>query len=855
MSTVQDISSADSLIPNGNFVQGVAYWKPDVDADGQVLQHLVFRTNPDHEVDVTLKRGEPKYGMQASESVNCRLNRNDLFTYPILRYMPGMTAVPIKKNAILITQKNDGDFWVEDVDWATAYTAVLDDTGRMSIVIDKSVVIRRDSVLVWIRPDGSPMEVVVQSEDRLAAGVDYRAFQVVRRDGQPITSFDTGSTTEDPAGNSIAHFVVRSRPQKGSTLTIWAADDTYSGHYVISKVTDEDIVAVPEDQTLALIAEDGDVGGLVYTRDTEADAAYTLRVLDGTLSVSPGDYFISATPNWGYGRVMSVTTQSGVQVISVSKDGHPLPVTGPGTTKAITGWAFAPAIQMALEVPIVGCRYDLTLAFTALAWSEWTIELQFIKEEGASQGLIQIIDSMSFEQVRLFPVSEGSSYDRYIYRLKSDRPLPIPGIPRVRLTKERGAATIKVSHFLMYRGNFTGRADSSEALPAEYEQLEFTAAPDGGLVPKGIIVAYTGGTSCPPGYREVVGYPGDAVSPSNVIFTRDELDYQTIGYDATKDVTTLLLNDDQLPINVVSQDSFSSYPWSSSRVLVEILKRDTPAPPRYRLRFKIDGIRVTLINRRLPKPPPRPPRFEYVNIGLLKPAIVPGMFLQVVTEPSKSGGFYSQWREEPDQILNCLIVGVRIAPEFVAYEEGSSADPTSNPKQSYPSSYKSLATDLSLWAVFSSPFDLLSAIVTLNELYNNIRAQALYDPRRTGEPLPPVQAFPVEGGKTVTYLDIQGDWRTAFEHARNKPMRIIKTGYLKMDADEPGFAEIGAEEHNHRIEPSDDLRLIRPSNAYVPNLDPDKNYPPVLAGHGHNYLGTGTYSRPRARVVKLCVKE
>ncbi len=854
MSTIQDISSADSLIPNGNFVQGVAYWKPDVDAEGSVLQHLLFRA--DHENDPSLKRGEPKYGMQASEHVSCRLNRNDLFTYPILRYMAGMVAVPIKKNAILITQQNDGDFWVEDVDWATAYMAVLDDAGHMSLIIDRSVVIRRDSVLVWIRPDGSPMEVVVQSEDRAAAGVDYRSFQVVRRDGQPITSTDTGSTTEDPAGNSIAHFVVRSRPQKGSTLTIWATDDMYSGHYVISKVTDTDIVAVPEDQVLQLINEDGDVGGLVYTRAAETDATYMLRVLDGTLDASVGDYFMSATPNWGYGRVMSVGMQDGVQIITVSKDGQPLPVTGPGTTKAITGWAVAPAIQMALEVPIIGCRYELTLAFTALAWSNWSIDLQFIEEMGASQGLIRIIDTMRFEQVRHFPVSAGSSYERYIYRLRADRPLPIPGLPRIRLTKESGADPIKVSHFLMYRGDFTGQADDSEALSTtEYEQLEFTAAPDGGLVPKGVIVAYTGGTCCPPGYREVIGYPGDVTEPSNVLYTRDEFEYKDISYDATKDVTTLTFGDDELPLNVASQDSFSSHPWASSRVLMEIVKRDTPAPPRYRLRIKVDGIRITLIDRTLPRPPARESRFEYVNIGLLKPAIVPGMFFQVVKVPSSGGGFYGRNREEPDEIYNCLIVGARVAPEFVAYEEGSSADPTSSPKRTYPENYKGLATDLSLWSIMPSPFGILTTISTLNDIYKNIRAAALYDPRRTGEPLPPVHAFPVEGGKTLTYLDLQGDWRLAFEPGDKKAMRIIKTGYLKMDADEPGFSEIGAEEHNHRVEPSTGLRLIQPSNAYVPNLHLDKNLPPILAGHGHSYVGTGAYSRPRARVVKLCVKE
>lgn len=854
MSTVQDISSADSLIPNGNFVQGVAYWKPDWDAVGQVLEHLQFRT--DHENDPSLKKGEPKYGMKATSHVNCRLNRNDLFTYPILRYLPGVTSVPIKKNAILIPQIQDGDFWVEDVDWATAYTAVMDNTGLMRPIIDKATVIRRGSVLVWIRPDGSPMEVVVQSEDRDDRGVDYRSFQVLRRDGNPITSTDTGATTEDPFGDSIIHFVVRGRPVKGSTLTMWAVDDTYSGHYVISKVTDEEIVAVPQDQTLALIAEDGDVGGLVYTRGAEGDATYVLRVLDGTLNVTPGNYFVAIAPSWAYGRVMSVVVQNGVQTISISKEGQPLPVTGPTTTRAITSWAFAPAIPADVEVPVVGCRYELTLAFTARSWPDWWIDLQFLKEEGESQGLADVVDSMRFLKIRDFEVHPGSPYRRYIYRLRSDRPLPIPGIPRIRLTKPAGAGSlIEVSHFLMYRGDFTGRANISEPTPTgEFEELEFVAAPDGGMVPKGVIVAYTGGTCCPPGYREIIGYPGDSVAPSNVIYTTDDFQFSGMSYDATKDVTTLIFEDAQIPLAVASQDSFSSHPWSSSRVLMEIVKRNPPSPPRYRLRIKIDKIRITLIDRTLPRPPAREPRFEYVNIGLLKPALVPGMFLQVVKNPS-SGGFYGNNREEPDEIFNCLIVGARVAPEFVAYENGSSADPTNNPKQSYPSSYNNLATDLSLWSIIPSPFGILTAIATLNDLYRNIRAVALYDPRRTGEPLPEVSAFPIEGGDTLTYLDLQGDWRLAFTLHGQKKMRIIKTGYLKMDADEPGFAEIGAEEHNHRIEPSEGLPVIQPSNVYRPNLNMNPNLPAVLVGHGHNYVGTGGYSRPKARVVKLCVKE
>jgi hypothetical protein len=508
-----------------------------------------------------------------------------------------------------------------------------------------------------------------------------------------------------------------------------------------------------------------------------------------------------------------------------------------------------------VEIPIPGCRYELTLAFTANSFGTWDISLQFVTETGESQGLAEVLDSMEFELVRSFAVSSGSSFTRYVYKLRADRPLPVSGIPRLRF--ERHSGTLQMSHIVMYRGDFTGRADEAEPLPTnEFEQLEFTASPDGGMIPKGTIIAYTGGTTCPPGFREVVGYPGDAENPSNVVWQTDSsFKFDDLSYDAAKDVTTLLLKDNVLPISVATQDSFSSYPWSSTRVLAELVKCDPPPPPRYRLRIRIDGIRITLIDTTLPSPPPRPPRFDYVNIGLLKPALVPGMFLQIATEADNKE-FKPRKPNDPDAVLNCLIVGLRVAPEFVAYEEGSSADPT-GPYKTYPENYNNLATDLSLWSIVPSPFGILTAISTLNDIYKNIRRAALYDPRRTGEPLPAAYAAPVEGGKTLTYLELQGDWREAFQKlvGEGSVARIIKTGYLKMDADEPGFSEIGAEEHNHRVEPSDNLTLIQPSNIYVPNIDLNENFPPVLAGHGHNYLGAGGYSRPKARVVKLCVKE
>jgi len=854
MSTIQDISSADSLIPNGNFVQGVSYWAGDVRTEGIGYEHYKFFL--DHE-NANPKKGEPKYGIKADRSISCRLNRNDLFMYPILRYLPGVTAVPIKKNAILITQTDEGDFWVEDVDWATPYTAVLNNAGDLHIIIDRETVIRRGTELVWISPtDGEEITVVVQSEDRSARGVDYRAFVVAKKDSTPFTSAETGATTEEPFGDSVLHFVVRARPQPGSTLTLWAQDDTYSGHYVISSATDTEIVAVPEDQNLALIAQNGDVDGLVYTR-VEGDASYTLRVLGGTLSVSPGDYFVALAPAWAYGRVNSVQVTNGVQVISVSASDRPLPVTGVTASRAVTNWAFAPAISGDLEVPIPGCRYELTLAFTADEFGTWGISLQFITEKGASQGLATVIDSMEFEQVRSFPVSDGSSFTRYIYKLQADRPLPVGGLPRLRFEYRMGG--LQMSHIVMYRGDFTGQADDAEPLPVgEFEQLEFTTSPDGGMIPKGTIVAFTGGTNCPPGFSEVVGYPGDAESPSNVIWETDELhNFDRVTYDASKDVTTIVLRDEDFPLSVASQDSFSSYPWSSTRVLSEIVKRDPPSPPRYRIRIRIDGIRITLLDTTLPSPPPRPPRFDYVNIGLLKPAIYPGMFLQIIPN-ADSSKFIPFKPDDPEGLLSCLIVGLRIAPDFVAYESGSSADPI-GPYKTYPSSYNNLATDLSLWSIIPSPFGILTAISTLKNIYENIRRVALYDPRRTGEPLPATYAAPIEGGKVNTYLDLQGDWREMFNRrlGRTSKVRIIKTGYLKMDADEPGFAEIGSEEHNHRIEPSDDLTPIQPSNVYQPDVASitEKNLPPVLAGHGHNYLGAGGYSRPRARVVKLCVKD
>ena len=845
MSSAQDIVNAVSLIPNGNFAQGVAYWSGSPDKTGLHFKHLKFVT--DHEGDSAVKDGEPKYGLSAYETVFCNLTRNDLFVHPVRRYLVGLTGVPMDSKTLLVAASPADAFYTEAIDHATAYDAGLNTGGDLKVVISKDTQMSPGTRLVWLRPNGEWMALTLGSEDRNAAGVDYRAFRATRSDGNPITAGDVGNNV------STVRFVVRARVRESSAVTVESTVDGASGTYVVQRVADTSIVITPDTAVLPVKASTGDVGGLVYSRTIGA-THMTVRVLSGSLyalGVRPGDYFTAFKGGRAYGRIDSVSSGTGgVEELSVSVSGAPLPTTAPGAYVAIAKWAIVPVVPLDLDVELTGVRYELTLALTARKWETagtapngWGVTLEFTEEEGAPQGTAKVIDSMTFSKIRSFVVSSNSLYKRYIYRLIADRPLPVMGLPRLKLNKPGGGLStfIEISHISMFRGDYTGMA-TGDSPAAVFDDLGYSAAPDGGLLPRGVCIPCIGGSSCPPGFKEMIGVSGDSntTGPSVVEHVFNPFTWEPgPEYDIANNVTTLVIKTD------MSKDGFSYYPWSSSKMLLPVKMRSQPGAPVYSFKIKIDGYTITLFSLRLPSPPARPQRYEYVEVGSLVPKFVPGMFLQVIDDKLPGTSFVPNKPHAPDGVYNILINRFLVIKEFDAYEEGWNT-------KSWPSSYNALYTEIDFNAFAPTPDGIMTAINLTRNLYDNISRAALYSPRRVNEPLPTVFAEPVKGGATVTHIELVGDWRHLFKKNLDAG-RIISSGYVRADPDSPGVVDPGSEEHNHRVARSDLVQIFGAAVKVDGTLN-GADKPPVAVGHGHGYLGAGSFSRPRARCVKLCVK-
>ena len=381
MSTVQSIESVDPMVPNGTFVQGLAYWDiypTGVSAPVSTAFHEEYFLDGESNVPF----GTPKYGMRANYTCACWLNRYDLFEHPIRRYITNIVAFPISATALKI-ESSSGAFSVETIDYATPYEATLDG-GQIDLELDLSTPMPSGTKLAWFPPigSGSTVEVV---EEVTVAGAQFRSFNVVLAGG-----------TTAPLGTNLdgtIYFVVKKEPEKGSTVVLDATDSVHSGYYTVDRVGDTFLKIVPQSGSLVLKAKTGDTRGMLYLRNilgSEPDLTH-IRVFGDLVpfGVSVGDYFVTSSPARAFGKIISISPDSqdpNIQRLVLEASEQPLPETTLGQFVAISGWAVSAQVNASAEIRIPGVRYDLTLAFTTKAWPGWNVSLCFVKEEGQHTG-------------------------------------------------------------------------------------------------------------------------------------------------------------------------------------------------------------------------------------------------------------------------------------------------------------------------------------------------------------------------------------------------------------------------------------------------------------------------------------
>lgn len=301
-------------------------------------------------------------------------------------------------------------------------------------------------------------------------------------------------------------------------------DDTllrvYTGEYrseEILHVGSVSYLKVRTPSSIIPIVSRDDVGASFYARDPAQTSLFWIKVLGdlsalsrpgGGTGVRPGDGFASDTPKCS-GLIQSLFYSGGETTMSVlSAAPHVVsPSTGGASMwKSFMGsWIIAPVFTGVLRRKLPVCLYDLTLAFTmkdGAGMHPGDIQLEFYDEVGEVSGVFhpEMIDSPN---KYISKAIGATGYTRYILRFLFERPEPFYGSARIGFYL---SGLTKIGDVAFFRGNFTERLEKFGHLSQRtFDYLEQPVARDGEIIPRGTIVAYVGGSVCPPGYIRAEG--------------------------------------------------------------------------------------------------------------------------------------------------------------------------------------------------------------------------------------------------------------------------------------------------------------------------------------------------------------
>jgi hypothetical protein len=326
---------------------------------------------------------------------------------------------------------------------------------------------------------------------------------------------------------SVYHRDTNSWPfiEKGSLIDVWD-DEGSKGIYQLDRVFDEGrdsnkAVIAPVDPDIEHVITSDDLT-LAYTYASSYGSVFQVKYdpaeaakVEGFSGFNPGDYFVS--DDFG-GLITSVQPTNGIMWVAVNTGiGQRLPAvtseTNPGNAfMTVKDWRVTEEVRGSFAREVKAVLYDLTLVFTTVFAGDFdsaspSIVFQDeVWEHLQHGGILPVkIDGSSTFYMRT--VSLG--IDRWFYRLLQEAPEPYEGDAELVMRSLPGKQ-VKMGDVALYRGNYTQRMKKEDDSVAK-TVIDFLESPinvESGVIPKGTIVAYTGGSCCPPGFEQVKGLGG-----------------------------------------------------------------------------------------------------------------------------------------------------------------------------------------------------------------------------------------------------------------------------------------------------------------------------------------------------------
>lgn len=302
----------------------------------------------------------------------------------------------------------------------------------------------------------------------------------------------------------------------GDLLVINAEDDRYSGEYRAGEVygiTSMRIHAVSDIPEPAIDSADHDAA--LYRTMPGNPSLIQVRILgdltevtrsDGLTGFKIGiDSFVSKAPQ-AAGSILGMSYDGTYTTLVVSPPAgfNQFPNTS-GAWVAILEWYVIERFKCSVTRSLPVCLYDLTLAYSIRLGHSLdpdNVKLKFYDEFGNLKKSVLPSGPATVTQI---PGSVSLPSYETLFRVvqKFRFEMLEPWFGKVQIGFDQGGIT-HISDVVLYKGDYSSPVTDSE----ETGFLEGNISVESEIVPKGTIIAYVGGRTCPPGYVRAEGLGG-----------------------------------------------------------------------------------------------------------------------------------------------------------------------------------------------------------------------------------------------------------------------------------------------------------------------------------------------------------
>ena len=367
------------------------------------------------------------------------------------------------------------------------------------------------------------------------------------------------------------------------------------------------------------------------------------------------------------------------------------------------------------------------------------------------------------------------------------------------------------------------------------------------------IMTMSKGQACPPGWKEVMGEVGDDSEDANSLelsttlkvpestfksaeqFSDDGEKVYVIGssiaYDENTNTTTIALDPKNGLSNTFFKDGFYDWSVQYKNQPVKMLNRPDPSTAELTVRWGLFKFRIPVPFA--PKLPARKQRYLKIPYGDRVMKWPPGVQALFIGDPDIDIA-PTRLLENKATVVG-FVTGMKVRANYASRETPSS--------DTYPSKYptsifRQLALGIGAWGGGYGIYNWVDKLLGRERL--------------------PAVTTDIIGGVTVE-LSIYGNFKDKLTNlmsgSGDQFIIFSKTGYLRAASNQAGVTGFGSPQHNHTIKELGDQQLQSLDYQIKSTWDSHLEHcPPVAKNHGHGWLGEGSYNRPKATAVKLCVK-